>query len=188
MIPLKALSSSSFCLSSQRGNLEHIRDQSLTVFKADIAADDLYETISKKKRKQLKKQIAASHPSTLGDDALPMEVAQERKECVFYADEGGFVCTDDSDEPGGEIYFMGIIDILTPYDAKKKAEHVFRSLQADSEIISAVNPDLYARRFVRFLVEGTPPAGKKDKKKKKKELSEESSKRDLAPEESIAVK
>lgn len=34
-----------------------------------------------------------------------------------------------SDAPKREVYFMGVIDILTPYDAKKKAAHAAKTVK-----------------------------------------------------------
>lgn len=33
--------------------------------------------------------------------------------------------------PTNQLYFMGIIDILTPYDLKKKSEHYWKSMTLD---------------------------------------------------------
>ncbi|CAL9092423.1 unnamed protein product [Musa acuminata var. zebrina] len=48
------------------------------------------------------------------------------------------------------LYF-GIIDILQDYDITKKLEHAYKSLQADPNSISAVDPKLYSRRFQDFI-------------------------------------
>ncbi len=37
------------------------------------------------------------------------------------------------------------------YNAKKRAEHTFKSLTADSSKISAVDPDFYAERFLNWM-------------------------------------
>ena len=52
--------------------------------------------------------------------------------CLFYADGGGFRATDEQDQPLQEVYHMGVIDILTPYNIKKRIEHGFKSLTHDS--------------------------------------------------------
>ncbi|XP_035748500.1 phosphatidylinositol 5-phosphate 4-kinase type-2 beta isoform X2 [Egretta garzetta] len=54
--------------------------------------------------------------------------------------------------PKKEVYFMAIIDILTPYDAKKKAAHAAKTVKhgAGAEI-STVNPEQYSKRFNEFI-------------------------------------
>uniref|UniRef100_A0A673FNA6 Phosphatidylinositol 5-phosphate 4-kinase type-2 alpha n=1 Tax=Sinocyclocheilus rhinocerous TaxID=307959 RepID=A0A673FNA6_9TELE len=54
--------------------------------------------------------------------------------------------------PKKEIYFMAVIDILTPYDAKKKAAHAAKTVKhgAGAEI-STVNPEQYSKRFYDFI-------------------------------------
>ncbi|PON92325.1 Phosphatidylinositol-4-phosphate 5-kinase [Trema orientale] len=49
------------------------------------------------------------------------------------------------------VLFMGIIDILQEYNAKKKLEHAYKSIKIDPTTISVVEPNLYARRFTKFL-------------------------------------
>lgn len=49
------------------------------------------------------------------------------------------------------VLYMGIIDILQEYNAKKKLEHAYKSLRFDPQCISAVEPKLYAKRFINFL-------------------------------------
>ncbi|XP_072927345.1 phosphatidylinositol 5-phosphate 4-kinase type-2 gamma-like [Hemitrygon akajei] len=54
--------------------------------------------------------------------------------------------------PRKEVYFMGLIDILTQYDTKKKAAHAAKTVKhgAGAEI-STVNPEQYAKRFMDFI-------------------------------------
>uniref|UniRef100_A0A8C4NJB6 Phosphatidylinositol 5-phosphate 4-kinase type-2 alpha n=1 Tax=Eptatretus burgeri TaxID=7764 RepID=A0A8C4NJB6_EPTBU len=54
--------------------------------------------------------------------------------------------------PRKEVYFVAIIDILTPYDTKKKAAHAAKTVKhgAGAEI-STVNPEQYSRRFLEFI-------------------------------------
>lgn len=54
--------------------------------------------------------------------------------------------------PRNEVYFMGLIDILTQYDTKKKAAHAAKTVKhgAGAEI-STVNPEQYAKRFMDFI-------------------------------------
>ena len=49
------------------------------------------------------------------------------------------------------VLYMGIIDILQEYNAKKKAEHAYKSVKYDPLSISVVEPELYAKRFTDFL-------------------------------------
>lgn len=49
------------------------------------------------------------------------------------------------------VLYMGIIDILQEYNLKKKVEHAYKSLKYDPLKVSAVEPKLYARRFINFL-------------------------------------
>uniref|UniRef100_A0A8D3CK06 Phosphatidylinositol 5-phosphate 4-kinase type-2 gamma n=1 Tax=Scophthalmus maximus TaxID=52904 RepID=A0A8D3CK06_SCOMX len=51
-----------------------------------------------------------------------------------------------------EVYFMGLIDVLTQYDTKKKAAHAAKAVKhgAGAEI-STVHPEQYAKRFREFI-------------------------------------
>eukprot|EP01087_Luapelamoeba_hula_P013485 TRINITY_DN3849_c1_g1_i4.p1 TRINITY_DN3849_c1_g1~~TRINITY_DN3849_c1_g1_i4.p1 ORF type:complete len:843 (+),score=226.72 TRINITY_DN3849_c1_g1_i4:265-2793(+) len=70
---------------------------------------------------------------------------------AFTRDQGGFRSTDEDNNPCDEIYFLGIIDILQPYNMRKFAEHSFKKLRYDGTQISAVNPRFYARRFCDYM-------------------------------------
>lgn len=54
--------------------------------------------------------------------------------------------------PRQEVYFMGLIDVLTQYDARKKAAHAAKTVKhgAGAEI-STVHPEQYAKRFLDFI-------------------------------------
>ncbi|KAM8913311.1 phosphatidylinositol 5-phosphate 4-kinase type-2 gamma-like isoform 1-T1 [Spinachia spinachia] len=54
--------------------------------------------------------------------------------------------------PQREVYFMGLIDVLTQYDTKKKAAHAAKAVKhgAGAEI-STVHPEQYAKRFREFI-------------------------------------
>jgi len=51
------------------------------------------------------------------------------------------------------LYFMGVIDILTPYDAVKRAEHCAKSIRYfySAAGISCCPPIAYAERFNKFM-------------------------------------
>lgn len=70
---------------------------------------------------------------------------------MFYAEEGGLRATDELNRPLPVLYSLGIIDILTPYDIKKKSEHVYKSFTQDKLAISAVKPTQYGKRFLEFM-------------------------------------
>lgn len=58
--------------------------------------------------------------------------------------------------PISTIYYIGIIDILTPYNYAKKIETVVKSLKYSKEDLSAVNPQTYALRFINFISKHIP--------------------------------
>lgn len=50
-----------------------------------------------------------------------------------------------------EVYFIGIIDILTIYDLKKSTEHNLKSIIHNSSQLSAVPAGQYQERFCKFI-------------------------------------
>ena len=64
----------------------------------------------------------------------------------FESQDGGLVSAD-----GTQIYFLGIIDILTEFNTKKSIEHVARSIFQDKNTVSCVPPDRYGDRFFDFM-------------------------------------
>jgi 1-phosphatidylinositol-4-phosphate 5-kinase len=56
-------------------------------------------------------------------------------------------------EFNGELYFLGIIDILQQYTLRKRGETLVKSLVHPADGVSSVSPSFYAARFVRFLSE-----------------------------------
>ncbi|EFC47953.1 predicted protein, partial [Naegleria gruberi] len=51
----------------------------------------------------------------------------------------------------GEVYYIGIIDILTEYNRKKEAEHTLKSITNKSDTISAIPAKPYSERFFKFM-------------------------------------
>lgn len=49
------------------------------------------------------------------------------------------------------VLYLGIIDILQAYNMSKKIEHAYKSIQFDSDLISAVDPKFYSERFLAFI-------------------------------------
>jgi len=50
-----------------------------------------------------------------------------------------------------EVYYVGIIDILIQYVAKKKVEHLFKAIAYSGDEVSVVNPRFYSDRFFDFI-------------------------------------
>ena len=70
----------------------------------------------------------------------------------FQRDSGGMRAQGSED-----LYFVGVIDILIQFGAKKRMEHKWKSVRTPSKNtrgehgISVVPPEEYARRFVNFM-------------------------------------
>lgn len=121
-----------------RGNRDNIRQRSMKMLEPTTPV--MGGTAA------FKQTSIRTAPST---DPIP----QERRMCIFYSEDGGFRSSENDGRSGDELYFLGVIDILTPYTVKKRIEHVFRSIKDDAKSISAVNPIDYSRRFLRFMAE-----------------------------------
>ncbi len=76
-----------------------------------------------------KQSSITTGPSVAGSSS---DIPSERKTCIFYSDDGGFKSSHKNGDPGDEVYFLGVIDILTPYSVSKRIEHVFKSIQHGS--------------------------------------------------------
>ena len=120
----------------------------------------------------MRRAMRASDPKRLGKHTirLPEEDTGDRQQFVFYQDEGGLGATDEGNQPMEDtIYYLGVIDILTPYGISKRVENIWKGLQADrvrlslfhsfdgvSDIfhqhkISPVPPNEYGDRFFSFM-------------------------------------
>lgn len=91
------------------------------------------------------------------DYSLLLGISEKRHPEIYYnydktfipfteRDEGGMISSD-----GKYIYFMGIIDILTYYNTKKKIEHFIKSAIHSKISVSCAPPVFYAKRFITFL-------------------------------------
>jgi len=72
-----------------------------------------------------------------------------------FTDTHGGMCYKDprTGKLGNEIYYTGIIDLLQRYNRRKKMENFLKSRVNDEKAISAVDPELYSRRFNNFMDE-----------------------------------
>ncbi|KAJ1260906.1 hypothetical protein BS78_10G268000 [Paspalum vaginatum] len=61
----------------------------------------------------------------------------------------------DSGKLFGQVYdvvlYLGIIDILQEYNARKKVEHICKSIKYKSVSISVAEPNFYSERFLKFI-------------------------------------
>lgn len=108
----------------EKGNEENLRDKTLRVFQpgGERMDDDismLTRTPSKlenaRKARELRQTLKKEKPVPMGlaSTKMPDEMLDERKDRIFYSDDGGFRATHENGQPGEEIYYLGIIDCLT---------------------------------------------------------------------------
>lgn len=101
-------------------------------------------------RRSPKSDIEDQAPVTINLEPDPQDLLlheQQRPPRAFFeSQDGGLVSAD-----GTQIYFMGIIDILTEYTAKKSIEHVARSILQDKNTVSCIPPKRYGDRFIDFM-------------------------------------
>lgn len=81
----------------------------------------------------MRRAMRESDPKKLGVATikLPEEDTGDRQSLIFYQDEGGLRATDEANEQLATIYYLGVIDILTPYSMVKKLEHFWKGMSAD---------------------------------------------------------
>lgn len=127
------------------------------------------------------------------DGGLMMDRTGVTKPMVFHGKQG--------DMPyEGKIYYMGVIDILQQYNARKRVETTYRKVEVrGQQEPSCVSPQDYADRFVRFFDEysrsATPASTLKDEGVTEIEISSDTgkngdvkaSKSDLAATEEFAA-
>ncbi|KAN0061157.1 Phosphatidylinositol-4-phosphate 5-kinase [Thecaphora frezii] len=145
----------------RRGNKENIRQDALRVFQPETKELRRQPTQVKrgagggeKDALALREAVRRSDPKALGSQQvtkLPDHDASERRYFVFYQDEGGLRATDADNIPTDTIYYLGVIDLFTPYTTFKRGEHFWKGLTQNRHMISAVPPKEYGQRFIDFL-------------------------------------
>ncbi|RGB36509.1 hypothetical protein C1646_622804 [Rhizophagus diaphanus] len=139
---------------TSRGNKDKVRED-FFVFQPNTTKIERIPSSHKRESKasKLRKAVGETEPSKLGPSTtkLVLNPHNERRKCRFYMDDGGFSGTDEHDNPTNYIYYLGVIDILTPYNTVKKVEHAWKSLKDDKLYISAVHPQWYGKRFFDFM-------------------------------------
>ena len=85
-------------------------------------------------------------PERLDSEAVHLPesgTGDERQHFIFYQDDGGLRATDEANLPMDTIYYLGVIDICTPYTTLKRAVHIWKSMHADRVCVYiAFFPDL----------------------------------------------
>ncbi|KAJ2456358.1 Phosphatidylinositol-4-phosphate 5-kinase [Coemansia sp. RSA 2336] len=139
-----------------KGNAAKLRDTTLAMF--DPRTTDIQQLNRLTRAHTIRKKVVHTDPVAL--DALPQgtlpplpeSMFQELRYSMFYREDGGILSTDQKDNPAQLIYYLGVIDILTPYNAVKRTEHVLKSMVHDGSQISAINPRKYGMRFLQFMI------------------------------------
>ncbi|KAF7317027.1 Phosphatidylinositol phosphate kinase PIPK5 [Mycena chlorophos] len=145
----------------ERGNRDNVRRNTLKVFSPDITMARRATSTAVVKGGvsaeaiAMRRAMRESDPQRLGHGKrtirLPEEDTGDRRDFLFYQDEGGLRATDDDNDPLDKIYYLGVIDILTPYTCVKQLEHFWKGLSADRHKISPVEPGEYGDRFFAFM-------------------------------------
>jgi len=86
------------------------------------------------------------------DSDVPMEIEEEEDEVEDQIYENGYTYFSDEILTDKEVYCFGLIDVLTKYNATKRAAHTAKTMKhgAGAEI-STVRPESYAKRFLEFM-------------------------------------
>ncbi|KAI2467351.1 SAICAR synthase-like protein [Annulohypoxylon bovei var. microspora] len=151
----------------QKGNEENLRGKTLQVFNpgGDSPSDEgfdpssvLMRTPSKlenaRKARELRQMIKAERPVPVGQTStkMPDELTEGHgRGGMFYSDDGGLRATHEDNTAGEEVYYLGVIDCLTHYGVIKKIEHFWKGLSSDRTQISALPPEEYGDRFIKFM-------------------------------------
>lgn len=106
-------------------------------------------------KSNVKSDVITTNPRDIdrGVD-LPKDVFPGRSKYIFYGHDGGIRATSENNEPLPEIYYLGIIDCLTPYSMKKRLETFWRSLSHTRSTISSIPASEYGDRFLEFIKDG----------------------------------
>lgn len=113
----------------QKGNDENVREKTLTVFQPGSETEEasqgtplnpsLTRSLSKledaRKARELREMLKKEKPVALGQtpERIYMEENVPRRHFTFYSDDGGYQSTNEDNQPGNQIYYLGIIDCLT---------------------------------------------------------------------------
>ena len=96
-----------------------------------------------------KEKIADFDDSILKESSLSDRSCDSRNEklkTLLDFEDGGIIS-----ETGNEVYYIGIIDILTKFNFKKKCEHFIKLVRYCSNTMSCTPPEMYRDRFVNYM-------------------------------------
>ncbi|KAG8907139.1 Phosphatidylinositol-4-phosphate 5-kinase [Tulasnella sp. 403] len=140
----------------QRGNRDNLRRNTLKVFSPAVPTrrPTSSQVTSRSEASAIRRAMRQSDPKALGTSShaiLPDEDPEDKQAFIFYQDEGGFRSTDESNQPMDALYYLGIIDICTPWTAKKRIENIWKGFKNDRHKISPVPSTEYGERFFAFM-------------------------------------
>ena len=146
----------------RRGNKDNLRQDNLRVFQPETKELKRQPTQvkrptgtgSEQDASALRQAVRRSDPKALNAQQvtkLPDRDVSERRHFLFYQDEGGFRSTNEHNQPGHMIYYLGVIDLFTPYTSVKRGETIWKGLTQNRHMISSVPPKEYGQRFFDFL-------------------------------------
>jgi 1-phosphatidylinositol-4-phosphate 5-kinase len=127
----------------QRGNRDNVRRNTLRVFSPpDVHVPPQPHAHGSPHRRRttveqphvVRRAVhlnARANLKRVGEGLLPEEDTGDRQHFLFFKDEGGLRATDEQNEPLDTVYYLGVIDILTPYGIVKKIEHLWKGMSAD---------------------------------------------------------
>ncbi|EEB06807.1 1-phosphatidylinositol-4-phosphate 5-kinase Its3 [Schizosaccharomyces japonicus yFS275] len=144
-----------------RGNRDNIRDSILSVYEPDMSHHALIAgPQTQSTAHEMRRAVNTTGPVSLDRSCyrLPDDQFMERRHFLFYCDDGGFRATDENNQPGNFIFYIGIIDLLTKYNYVKRVEHFWKGLSHPRSDISSVPPPEYAERFLGFIANSINPS------------------------------
>lgn len=139
----------------ERGNRDNLRANTLAVFHPNTEPVRRKPSAVKShgEAHNVRKAVVRADPKRLDTVAqLPQDGSDDRRHFLFYQDEGGLRATDEQNNPLDAIYYLGVIDICTPYNTSKRIEHAWKSMTENAVTISCVDPVTYGHRFIDFLM------------------------------------
>lgn len=140
----------------ERGNRDNLRENTLAVFHPNTTTVHRKPSAAKShaEASNIRRAVVRADPKRLlnASSQLPQDGSADRRHFLFYQDEGGMRATDELNNSMDVIYYLGVIDICTPYNAAKRIEHAWKSMTENPVTISCVDPVTYGHRFLDFLM------------------------------------